>query len=165
MSTGKTMGDDLFRVPKRPALLSWWFNRLARRARRESPEPAPLLDALLPILEYSYERLQAGGFSDAFLTAAIKADARISRAAEQLEPVGIYREDLCLLLQERMKDRLKMQRRKTALSGCTALVPQCSFTPDITREWKSAPLEQVHRGEQEQSSRRPQRRRSALPCS
>jgi hypothetical protein len=111
------MGDDLFKVPERPALLSWWFNRLARHARRESPEPAPLLVALLPILEYIYERLEAGGFSDAFLTAAIKADGRISRAAEQLEPLGIYREDLCLLLQERMKDRLKMQGSKAGLSG------------------------------------------------
>ncbi len=111
------MGDDLFNVPERPALLSWWFNRLARHARRESPVPAPLLDALLPILEYSYDRLDAGGFSDTFLKAAIKADARISRAAEQLEPLGIYREDLCLLLQERMKERLKMQRRRAGLSG------------------------------------------------
>jgi hypothetical protein len=117
MSTGKAMGDDLFKVPERPALLSWWFNRLARHARRESPERAPILDALLPILEYSYERLEAGGFSDGFLTAAINADARIARAVEQLEPLGIYREDLCLLLQERMKDRLKMQRRKAGLSG------------------------------------------------
>jgi hypothetical protein len=73
------------------------------------------LDALLPILEYSYERLQAGGFSDSFLTAAIKADARISSAAEQLEPLGIYREDLCLLVQSRMRERLKMQRKKAGL--------------------------------------------------
>ena len=117
MNDGATMGDDLFKVPERPALLSWWFNRLARHARRESPDPAPTLDALLPILEYSYERLKAGGFSDAFLTAAIKPDARISRAAKELEPLGIYREDLCLLLQERMKERLKIQRRKAGLGG------------------------------------------------
>jgi hypothetical protein len=111
------MVDDLFKVPERPALLSWWFNRLARHARRQSPQPAPILEALLPILEYRFEQLQAGDFSDAFLTAAIKADARISRAAEQLEPLGIYREDLCLLLQERMKERLKPKRRKAGLSG------------------------------------------------
>jgi hypothetical protein len=111
------MVDDLFKVPETPALLSWWFNRLARHARRESPQPAPILDALLPIFEYRFEQLQARGFSDAFLTAAIKADTRISRAAEQLEPLGIYREDLCLLLQERMKERLKLQTRKAGLSG------------------------------------------------
>jgi len=111
------MGSDLLKVPEKPALLSWWFNRLARHSRRESPPPAPVLDALLPILEYSFERLQAGGFSDAFMTAAMKADARISRAAEQLEPLGIYREDLCLLLQERMKERLRLRRRKAGFSG------------------------------------------------
>ncbi len=115
--TARRWATICLKFRKRPALLSWWFNRLARHARRESLEPAPILDALLPILEYSYERLQAGGFSDALLTAAIKADARIARAAEQLEPLGIYREDLCLLLQERMKERLKMRRRKAGLSG------------------------------------------------
>lgn len=111
------MGDDRFKVPERPALLSWWFNKLALQARRESPEHALLLEALLPILGYSYERLEAGGFSDAFLTAAMRADARISTAAGQLEPLGIYREDLCLMLQERMKGRLKMQRGNAGLSG------------------------------------------------
>ena len=111
------MVNDIFKVPERPALLSWWFNKLSRDARRESPPPAPILEALMPLVEYKFEELQAGGFSDAVLTAAIKADARISRAAEQLEPLGIYREDLCLLLQERMKERLRLQRRKAGFSG------------------------------------------------
>jgi hypothetical protein len=97
-------------------MLSWFGNLMARESRRQNPEPTPLLDALLPILEYSYDELKAGGFDDSFLTAAVKAYARIHRAAAELKPLGIYESDLNLLLQERMKERLKMQREKAGYS-------------------------------------------------
>jgi hypothetical protein len=89
---------------------------MARERQRQNPAPAPLLDALLPILEYSYDKLKAGGFDDSFLTAGVKAYARIQRAAAELKPLGIYESDLNLLLQERMKQRLKMQREKAGYS-------------------------------------------------
>ena len=99
-----------------PAMLSWLGNLMARESHRQNPQPTPLLDALLPILEYSYDQLKAGGFNDPFLTACIKAYARIQRAAAELKPLGIYESDLNLLLQERMKERLKMLREKAGNS-------------------------------------------------
>ena len=71
-----------------------------------------MLDALLPILEYKYDQLETGGFSDSFLTAGLKARARIQRAAAELKPLGIHESDLCLLLQDRMKKQLKRQKEK-----------------------------------------------------
>lgn len=91
-----------------PPVLDWFGNVIQRESQHR--EPAPMLDAIMPILEYSYDQLKSGGFSDSFLTAAIKARARIQRAAAELEPLGIFESDLCLLLQARMREQLKRQK-------------------------------------------------------
>jgi hypothetical protein len=93
-------------------MLDWFRNAMARESQHH--EPAPMLDALLPILEYTYDQLKFGGFDDAFLTAGIRARARIQRAAAELRPLGIFEPDLCLLLQERMKEQLKLKREEVA---------------------------------------------------
>jgi len=103
---GNPVSDEM------PAILDWFGNVMAREHQQH--EPAPMLDALLPILEYTYDQLKAGGFSDSVLTAGIKARARIQRAAAVLRPLGIFEWDLCLLLQDRMKKQLKFQRRRAA---------------------------------------------------
>jgi hypothetical protein len=79
---------------------------LIRRAERHL-EVYPLLDALLPILEYTPDQLEAGGVLGGWLTAALRANAAVNKAEEALQPFGIVREDLMLLLQERMRERHK----------------------------------------------------------
>ena len=93
------------------ALLGWFGQRLKREEQHRG-EPAPLLDALLPVLEYTPEQLKQGGFLDSFLVAGIKARALINRAADELRPLGIHDSDLCLLLQDRMREQLKLRREK-----------------------------------------------------
>jgi hypothetical protein len=63
-------------------------------------------------LEYMPDRLKRGGFMDAWLTAAIKAYSRIKKAATELGPLGTHESDLCLLLQDRMKEQLKLKKEK-----------------------------------------------------
>lgn len=90
------MSDELFPI------LDWFKNAPARE--RQLDESAPMLDALLPILEYSYDQLKEGGFADAFVTAGIRARPKIHRAATELRPLGIFESDLYLLLQDRMRE-------------------------------------------------------------
>jgi hypothetical protein len=91
-------------------ILDWFRNAMRREAQHH--EPAPMLDALMPIVEYSYEQLNAAGLSDSFLTAGIRAQGIIQRAAAELRPLGIFESDLCLLLQQRMQEQLKLQKEK-----------------------------------------------------
>ena len=78
---------------------------LVRKTERHPTEDYPLLDALLPILEYNADQLEAGGFLDSWLSAALRAEAAVNKAEAALKPFGIVREDLMLLIQERMKER------------------------------------------------------------
>jgi hypothetical protein len=78
---------------------------LIRKTERHLTEDYPLLDALLPILEYNTDQLRAGGFLDEWLSAALRASAAVNTAETALKPFGIVREDLMLLLQDRMKER------------------------------------------------------------
>ncbi len=78
---------------------------MIRKTERHLTEDYPLLDALLPILEYNPDQLRAGGFLDKWLTAALRAEAAVNTAEIALKPFGIVREDLMLLLQDRMKER------------------------------------------------------------
>ena len=71
-----------------------------------------MLDAILPILEYTPEQMGTGRFLDDWLTAALKAYSRIKKAASELEPLGIDESDLCLLLQDRMRQQLKLKKEK-----------------------------------------------------
>jgi hypothetical protein len=94
-----------------PSLLNW-FDHMLRREQQHSVSKAPLLDRMLPILEYSPEQLQRGDFFDDVLTAGILAYGKIAKAAQELAPLGIHDSDLCLLLQARMKEQLKRQKSK-----------------------------------------------------
>lgn len=78
---------------------------MVRKTERHLTEKYPLLDALLPILEYNTDQLQAGGFLDHWLSAALRAESAVNKAEAALKPFGIVREDLMLLLQDRMKER------------------------------------------------------------
>ena len=78
---------------------------MVRKTERHLEEEYHLLDALLPILEYNTDQLQAGGFLDQWLSAALRAESAVNTAEAALKPFGIVREDLMLLLQERMKER------------------------------------------------------------
>ncbi len=96
---------------QKSAMLNWFGQKLTR-AQEHRGLPAPMLDAILPILEYTPDQLERGGFMDAWLTAALKAHSRIMKAATELEPLGIHESDLCLLLQDRMKEQLELKKEK-----------------------------------------------------
>ena len=92
--------------------ITGWFNAaLGRESKRESSE-CPLLDKLLPILEYSPTQLKEGGFLDQWLSAALIARRQVQKAAGELAPLGIFEEDLILLLNDRMRDQLRRRRRE-----------------------------------------------------
>jgi hypothetical protein len=110
------MKDDTISLgpltPENPPSMLDWFGQMLIRGHQHRTLPAPLLDAILPVLEYTPEQLESGGLIDEWHTAALKTYIRIHKAAEYLEPLGIYESDLCLLLQSRMKEQLKYQRRR-----------------------------------------------------
>jgi hypothetical protein len=81
-----------------------------RKLERHRSEKYPLLDELLPILEYDIEQLRGSGFLDAWLSAAIRAEARINEAEALLKPLGIVREDLLMLLHTRMDEQYRAQK-------------------------------------------------------
>lgn len=89
-----------------------WFGQKLKREREHRGLPTPMLDAILPILEYTPEQLERGGFMDAWLAAALKAYSRVRKAASELEPLGIDESDLCLLLRDRMQEQLKLKKDK-----------------------------------------------------
>lgn len=89
-----------FDLGERPKLFEK-FGLDFRRSERHRSEQYPLLDALLPILEYKIEQLRESGLLDAWLSAAIRAEARINEAEALLKPLGIVREDLLILLHTR----------------------------------------------------------------
>jgi hypothetical protein len=99
------------KLDQKPAMLDWFGQKLTREQEHRDL-PAPMLDAILPILEYTPDQLERGGFMDAWLTAALKAYSRIMKAANELEPLGIHESDLCLLLQDRMNEHLKLKKEK-----------------------------------------------------
>ena len=70
----------------------------------------PTLDALLPYYEYTVGQLERSPLFDQWLSAAVCAASYVTRAAEILAPLGIQREDLLLLLQKHMKNRLREQK-------------------------------------------------------
>jgi len=92
--------------------ITGWFHASLRREGKRQSEKCPLLDKLLPILEYTPTQLKEGGFLDQWLTAAVIAKRHIQKAADELEELGIFEEDLILLLNDRMRDQLKRQRRR-----------------------------------------------------
>jgi hypothetical protein len=93
-----------------PALFNW-FRLIMNREVKHKGEPCPLLEAFLPILEYTPEQLKSGGFLDSVLTAGIRSCSRIHNAAVELEPLGICEDDLLLLLQSRMREQIKKRRK------------------------------------------------------
>jgi hypothetical protein len=98
----------MFDPSERPVLYDKFQAKV--RLHTKTLEGYPLLDALLPIFEYTPKQLEASPFLDSWLSAAIRADAALIRAEEILKPFGIWREDLLLLLHDLMRRRLKEQR-------------------------------------------------------
>ena len=78
--------DSNTELDRKPAMLDWFGQKLTREQEHRGLPP-PMLDAILPILEYTPDRLKRGGFMDAWLTAALKAYSRIKKAATELEPL------------------------------------------------------------------------------
>jgi len=103
-------------TPDNPPAMLDWFGQIMTRSYQHQTLPVPLLDAILPVMEYTHEQLESGGFMDAWLTAALKTYVRINTAAKYLEPLGICESDLCLLLLDRMKEQLKHQRKRSRKS-------------------------------------------------
>ena len=101
-----------FLTPDNPPAMLDYFGQMLKRGHEHRSLPAPLLDAILPILEYTPKQLERGGFMEDWLTAALKAHVRIKKAAAYLEPLGIRESDLCVLLRDRMKERLRVQRKQ-----------------------------------------------------
>jgi hypothetical protein len=99
-------------TPDNPPSMLDYFGQMLTRGHEHRSLPAPLLDAILPILEYTPEQLESGGFMEDWLTAALKAHVRIKKAAAELESLGIRESDICLLLQDRMRQRLRLQRKQ-----------------------------------------------------
>jgi hypothetical protein len=89
-----------------------YFGQLLTRSHEHRSLSAPLLDAILPILEYTPEQLECGGFMEDWLAAALRAHVRIKKAAALLEPLGIHESDICLLLRDRMNERLRFLRKR-----------------------------------------------------
>ena len=114
--------DSKRSLDQQPAMLDW-FGQMKTREREHPGLPAPLLDAISPYLEYTPEQLERGGYMDGWLTAALKAYIRITKAAAELEPLGIHESDLCLLLQNRMKEQLKLKREELRKSNCAERHP------------------------------------------
>lgn len=85
---------------------------LARRHQRRQYANLPLLNDLLPVLEYEPEQLSRSVFGDNTATAAVKAAAAMYQAAELLSPFGIEYEDLRALLQARMNEQWKAQKSR-----------------------------------------------------
>ena len=114
------MKDDTIRhaismgplTPDSPPAMLDYFGQMLKRGHEHRSLPAPLLDAILPILEYTPEQLESGGFMDDWLSAALKAQIRIKKAAAHLEPLGIRESDICLLLRDRMNERLRFRRKQ-----------------------------------------------------
>lgn|GEM_PF-4826657 len=98
-----------------PAVLDQ-LGQMIEREHLHRNVPAPMLDALLPILEYTPEQLRRGGFLDSWLGTSIRAYGRIQKAASYLKPLGIHEADLCLILRERMKEQIKLQKARCAIS-------------------------------------------------
>jgi hypothetical protein len=84
----------------------------ARRHQRRQYADLPLLNDLLPDLEYKPEQLSRSVFGDKTATAAVKATAAMYKAAELLSPFGIEYEDLRALLRARMKEQWKAQKSR-----------------------------------------------------
>ncbi|MBV8437757.1 MAG: hypothetical protein JOY95_09625 [Silvibacterium sp.] len=97
-----------FDPSKRPALYDRFQAKVSLHAK--TLDDYPLLDALLPILEYTPKQLGDSPFLDSWLSASVRAEAALIRAEEILKPFGIWREDLLLLLHALMRRRLKEQK-------------------------------------------------------
>ncbi len=90
---------------------------MARRHQRRQCADLPLLNDLLPVLEYKPEQLSRSVFGDKTATAAVKAAAAMYKAADLLRPFGIEYEDLRALLQVRMKEQWNAQKSRLRKKG------------------------------------------------
>jgi hypothetical protein len=79
--------DSNTELDRKPAMLDCFGQKLTREQEHRGLPP-PMLDAILPILEYTPDRPKRGGFMDDWLTAVLKAYSRIKKAATELEPLG-----------------------------------------------------------------------------
>ena len=78
--------DSNDELDRKPAMLDWFGQKLTREQEHRGLPP-PMLDAILPILEYTPDRPKRGGFMDDWLTAVLKSYSRIKKAATELGPL------------------------------------------------------------------------------